>query len=446
MTATESEQNIIQMMDPALRQGSGVRLGTLIMIRWMAVAGQMLSLLTVHYILGFDIRPELTFTVVFISGMMNLWFSLREDLNTRLTDKQSTWHMVFDLLHLSTLLFLTGGLSNPFIVLMLAPSSVSASILSPRSTKVLIAISVVLVTALAYTPFPLPWKGQAPEVDMILKAGIWISLCFTLIFLAMYMARVSKEGRDRANALAATQAALEQEQRLAALGTLAAAAAHELGTPLGTILLVAKELQNHCQDKDEQTKLDIDLIIDQTTRCREILAEISQKRKAGDAEHFTYLGIEAILREAGHPHEMRGVKVKYTSEGPDHLIIRRTPEQIHAFRTIVENATGFASHEVHVHASWDEDQLQVYVEDDGPGFDPQVIKRLGEPYVTTRQPTPGKDGGLGLGLFISKTLLERTGAKMSFKTASIGGARVELNWPRSALIEEPAFSDEEEFV
>ncbi len=444
MASTATNRDIFETIDPASAHRGGVRLGTLVMIRWMAVLGQMLALLTVHYGLGFDIHPEYTFTVVFLSGMMNLWLSLREDTNTRLTNKQSTLQMVFDLFHLATLLFLTGGLANPFTVLMLAPSSVSASILGQKSTKLLIFVSIALITALAFTPFELPWGGTPPEVHTILKIGIWISLCFTLVFLAVYMARVGSEGRDRARALAATRAALEHEQRMAELGTLAAAAAHELGTPLGTILLVAKELEAQWQDKDEQSKLDLELIIDQTSRCRDILAEISQKRRAGDADHFTYLGIEAILREAGAPHEKRGVQVNYSSEGTPDLILKRTPEQIHAFRTIIENAAGFAETQVNIHAQWDENHLQVYVEDDGPGFDVLIIKRLGEPYVTTRQPTPGKDGGLGLGLFISKTLLERTGATINFKEANLGGARVELNWPRSVLLEEPAFSDEEE--
>jgi two-component system sensor histidine kinase RegB len=253
------------------------------------------------------------------------------------------------------------------------------------------------------------------------------------------MARVGREGRERARALAATQAALEQEQRLAALGTLAAAAAHELGTPLGTILLAAKELADSWEG-DEHTQADLNLIVEQTTRCRNILAELRQKRTAGDSNHFTYMNPEALLREAGAPHEQRGISVRYQSTGENTVNIRRTPELIHAFRNIIENAVGFARDAVNISVIWSSDALNIVIRDDGPGFDPQIIKRLGEPYVTTRQPTPGKDGGLGLGLFIAKTLLVRSGADVQFEQNSPSGALINIHWDRSRLVTDPVTS------
>lgn len=440
MAYSSKENHDLILVDPAIPHGGGVRLGTLVLIRWMAVCGQMLALLTVHYVFNFDVQPLLTIPAVLASALLNLWFSLRVDTNTRLTDAQSAAHLTFDLLHLATLLFLTGGLANPFSVLMLAPSSVSASILGRRSTKFLILTSIGLVTCLAFTPFPLPWDGPPPEVNRIVLLGVWISLCFTLIFLALYMARVGREGRERARALSATRAALEQEQRLAELGTLAAAAAHELGTPLGTILLVSKELLKSW-DGSEAGRTDLELIVDQTSRCRDILAELSAKKRASGGDHFTYLEIEAVLREAAGPHEDRGARIRYDRIGDTQLTIRRTPEQIHAFRNIIENATGFADKQVKITTQATDDYLHVIIEDDGPGFDASIVKRLGEPYVTTRQPTPGQDGGMGLGLFIAKTLLERTGAEVKFSTGTMGGACIKMLWPRNALNEQP--SDDE---
>lgn len=436
MTLIDDNNELI-LIDPEQQHGGGVRLGTLVLIRWLAVIGQLIALLTVHHILEFDVRPEITLPVVLISSALNLWFSLRADRNTRLTESQSAAHLTFDLIHLTALLFFTGGLANPFAVLMLAPVSVSASILGRTSTKFLLAMSLSLVTALAFTPYGLPWSGEPPKVEPLVLLSIWISLCFTLIFLTLYMARVGREGRERARALAATQAALEQEQRLAALGTLAAAAAHELGTPLGTILLAAKELATHWEG-DEHTKADLDLIVEQTTRCRDILAELRQNRTAGDSDHFTYMRPEALLHEAGAPHESRGVQVDYNSIGADPVNIRRTPELIHALRNVIENAVGFAARKVSINVVWSEDALDVGIRDDGPGFDTQILKRLGEPYVTTRQPTPGKDGGLGLGLFIAKTLLERSGAQVSFSNSTPRGASVKIHWPRTRLITEPS--------
>ena len=420
------------IIDPSLSYGGGVRFGTLILIRWLAVAGQLAALLIVEHFLGFDANLTLTLPTVLASALLNLWFSLRVDTNTRLSEKQSAAHLTFDLVHLSLLLFFTGGLANPFAVLMLAPATVSATILGRRSTKILLAISLSLVTALAFTPFPLPWHGPAPEINRLILLSIWISLCFTLIFLTLYMARIGREGRERAQALAATRTALEQEQRLTALGTLAAAAAHELGTPLGTILLASTELLETWQG-DKGTRADLALIVEQTTRCRDILSDLSQTRTAGASDHLNFMSVEAILREACGPHEKRGIAIFYNTEGAGSEPIRRTPELIHAFRNIAENAVGFAHSHVNISIVWGKNDLLVSIEDDGPGFDAQIIKRVGEPYVTTRQQTPGKDGGLGLGVFIAKTLLERSGATMTFSNMQPHGAKVTLSWDRAEL-------------
>lgn len=424
------------VLSPELAHSGGVRLGTLVLIRWMAVAGQLLALGVVQFGLSFDVRPELTVPIVLASAVLNLWFTLKGDMNTPLGERQSSAHLAFDLIHLSILLFATGGLSNPFAVLLLAPVCVSASILSQSSTKFLIALSLVLVTALAFTPLPLPWQGTPPTLPATLQAGVWISLCFTLVFLALYMARVGHEGRSRARALAATQIALEREQRLSALGTLAAAAAHELGTPLGTIMLASKEMLDHW-DGDEEGRVDLELIVSETARCRDILSELRKHRQAGDDQHFVAVELEALLREAAAPHENRGVQINYLAAGDSVLKVRRAPDMVHAIRNMVENATGYARKQVQISAGWDENVISLSISDDGPGFDPQIIKRLGEPYVTTRQPTPGKDGGLGLGLFIAKTLLERSGADVTFENAPTGGAQILIEWPRSALEETP---------
>lgn len=422
------------LIDPDLPHGGGVRLGTLVLIRWLAVAGQLLALAIVEWGLSFDAQAEITVPIVLLSALLNTWFSFRADANTRLSDKQSAAHLAFDLCHLFALLFATGGLTNPFSVLLLAPASVSASILGQRSTKFLIALSLVLVTGLAFTPFPLPWRGESLVFPALLEAGIWVSLCFTMIFLALYMSRVGHEGRNRARALAATQIALEREQRLAALGTLAAAAAHELGTPLGTIMLASRELLDHWEG-DETSRIDLELIVAEATRCREILNELRLSQRTGDTNHFAAADLSAILHEAAAPHESRrGVILDYDLPENQQLTVTRTPDLIHAVRNIVENAVGFARAKVTISAKINEEEISVTISDDGPGFDPQVVKRLGEPYVTTRQPTPGKDGGLGLGLFIAKTLLERAGASLSFTNRRLGGAVVHITWPRLALV------------
>ncbi len=438
MTKQPEKTPIASLGDPELPQGGGVRLGTLVLIRWMAVGGQLLALLFVHYVLNFEVYPHLTMPVVLSSALLNLWLSLKFNSNTRLNNFQAALLLAFDLMHLASLLFITGGLANPFSVLMLAPTTVSASILGRLSTKLLLLLSLALVTALAFTPFPLPWDGEPPFVHPLLEAGLWVSLCFALIFIALYVARVGRDSRHRARALAATQAALEQEQRLAALGTLAAAAAHELGTPLGTILLAAKDRLEimKAESEDTEAQADLELIVSETTRCRDILAEIGRDKSAGKKEHFNFMSVEALLREASDPHADRKTEIDFDVSGEGPLVIRHMPEIIHAVRNIVENAVGFAKSNVLISAYWNNRKLSITIEDNGPGFDPQVIKKLGEPYITTRNPAPGHDGGLGLGLFIAKTLLERTGASIRFDQSSLGGAKVIMEWKRGTLIED----------
>ena len=421
------QQNGFRDIYPEFGSEGGVRLGTLVTIRWMGFAGQLFALAIVDIGLGFDVKAEITLPLVLTLGLVNLWFALRSDTNARLQDSQTSSHLAFDLMHLTGLLFFTGGLSNPFSVLMLVPTSVSATMLPRKHTYILIALAILLVSLLTVTPYPLPWNGTPPVVPALFKVALWISLCFSMVFLAVYMARVGRESRVRARALVATQFVLEQEQKLAALGTLAAAAAHELGTPMGTIMLVAKELVD-TWDGDEVTRADLELILSEITRCRDILSELREHKKAGSDQHFVTMSVEAVLREAAEPHEKRGVAIRFNIDPSAEFDIPRTPETIHSVRSIIENAVGYARRKVTVTAQAENDALTVIVDDDGPGFDPQIMRSLGEPYVTTRRPKAGRDGGLGLGLFIAKSLLERTGAILTFDTAPGGGARTEIKW------------------
>lgn len=415
---------------PDFGSEGGVRLGTLVAIRWMGIGGQLFALALVSFVLGFDVKAEITIPLVLASALLNLWFALRSDTNVRLRNSQTSAHLAFDLIHLAALLFVTGGLANPFSVLMLVPTTVSATMLARRHTYGLITLTIVLVTIIAFTPFSLPWKGTPPVVGPLFLTALWISLCFTIVFLAVYMARVGRESRTRARALVATQFALEQEQKLAALGALAAAAAHELGTPMGTIMLAAKDLLRSWQGDDE-SRADLELILSEVTRCRNILSELREQKKAGTDDHFVTMPIAAVLHEAAAPHEKRGIKVDFQIDPSADFEITRAPEIIHSVRSIVENAVGFARNTVMVTAAVSEDgALSVTIDDDGPGFDPQIVRHLGEPYVTTRRPRAGRDGGLGLGLFIAKSLLERMGATLSFDKAPGGGARTRILWPQ----------------
>lgn len=431
------EQTEFEAIYPDIGSEGGVRLGTLITIRWMGFGGQLFALGLVAFGLGFDVQAHITVPLVLGLGLLNVWFALRSDTNVRLRDNQTSAHLAFDLMHLAALLFFTGGLANPFSVLMLVPTTVSATMLARRHTYGLIALTIALVTAIAFTPYPLPWSGDPPAVAPLFMGALWVSLCFTIVFLAVYMARVGRESRMRARALVATQFALEQEQKLAALGALAAAAAHELGTPMGTIMLAAKDLLDQWEG-DDDARADLELILSEVTRCRDILSELREHKKAGSDQHFVTTSVAAVLREAAAPHDQRGVALDFIVDPSADFEVSRTPEIIHSVRSIVENAVGFARRKVTVTARSEGQDLHITVDDDGPGYDPQIIRSLGEPYVTTRRPKPGRDGGLGLGLFIAKTLLERMDATLTFSRAPAGGARATIVWPHAGNTATPA--------
>jgi len=414
-----------------LTEENAVKRSTLVTIRWFAVAGQTITVLALKYGMQFNIELSYTLPIILVSVAFNLNLSLKSHFHTRLSEAQALKHLLYDQASLGALLFMTGGLSNPFVILLLVPSSVSASILNRKRTYFFLTISLLISLILAFSPVPLPWEGMPPNFDKVLLLGAWVALTVSTIFMTLYMARVAREVRVRDRALAATQQALANEQKLAALGALAAATAHELGTPLGSILLIARERLNKSH-KGSVEHQDLSDLVHETERCRDILSRIS-RQDTGDEEHLKWQPMEAICREAAAPHEDRGIKVIYRSSDEQQPLIERRPELIQALRNIIENAVGYAEDNVTVEITVGENDLDVTVVDDGPGFTPEILKRIGEPYLTSRKPKPGKDGGMGLGVFIAKTLVERTGGAINFSTLKQGGAGVTLKWPRKLV-------------
>src|SRR5690606_16048046 len=302
--------------------------------------------------------------------------------------------------------------------------------------------------ALFLWSLPLPWsEGTTLSLPPLYKVGMGLAVGVGVIFTAGYAWRVAEDADRLALALAATQQVLEREQRLAALGGLAAAAAHELGTPLATMQVVAKEMLRAAGRKtgDPAVAEDARLLIQQADRCREILKRLSQRPEDGDAI-YAEVGLKALLEEVVQPHRGIDLDMDCHIEGVDESEapqVRRLPEIVHGLSAIVENAADFAAERVEVIARVDARHVEVTVADDGPGFAPDILARLGEPYVTSRplgrarkggkgEKTPGAGvgGGMGLGFFIARTHLERTGARVSAGAGPQGGARVSVRWPR----------------
>lgn len=445
-----SKGNIIDT-DASPVLSARVRLKTLVYIRWVAVAGQFVTLMAVHFLLGFHFDLITALIAVGLSALLNLYLQYRYRAAKQLSDREASLQLAYDLTQLSALLYLTGGVQNPFSVLLLVPVTISATMLSRRATLRLLSLGLFLSFALVQWHAPLPWSQAPLNFAPLYLWGIWIGLSVSMIFLALYAARVSEEARQRADALTATQAALAREHQLSALGALAAAAAHELGTPLGSIMLLAKELTDD-PDVSEPLAEELKLIHGEATRCRAILERLARSHADGDSDHFANLPLEAIVRQAGEPYQHRGKKILIESawnqeggEAGGSPIVPNRAEIRQGLGNFIENAVRFASDKVYLRLSSDNGSVEIEVSDDGPGFDAAIINELGEPYVfaarSHKEPSQeegdsGEDagGGLGLGIFIAKTLIEQTGGRVTFTNNKPGGACVHITWDRETLI------------
>ncbi len=414
-----------------------LRLATLVGLRWLAVVGQGIGVLFVAWGLGYPLPLVQCLSLIALSVVLNLVLILRFGASDRPSATVSTVQLGYDLMQLGGLLSLTGGLENPFSLLLLAPVSVSATTLPQRSTFILAALAILIATIIGVFHMPLPWDpDEKITFARVYVIGIWVSLVCGVVFIAAYTNRVAHEARQLADALSATELALSRHEQLTALDGLAAAAAHELGTPLSTIALAAKEMKADIPPGPLAD--DVDLIIAQSARCRAILAKLRSLSSGEAGDPFAAVPVGELLEEVAKPLEGGGKSIFI--EVPETLgepVFKRNVGLLYGLGNLIENATQFAKSKVTVEASWDRGSVGVLVTDDGPGFPDDMIARLGEPYLTTRArntaPEGDAPGGLGLGIFIAKTLLERTGATMSFENAEQGGARVRILWPRRAI-------------
>lgn len=410
----------------------------LVLIRWVAVIGQAMTLLVVHYGFGFDLPIKSTLAVVAASAVLNLAASLSRRSATRLGDREAALYLAYDTLQLGMLLLLTGGLQNPFAILMLAPVTVSATVLSRSSVIGLCLLTVTAISILAVLHLPLPARGDMMlALQPLYVLGIWTGLVCSALFITSYTWSVAEEARRMRDAFAATQLALAREQRISAVGSLAAAAAHQLGSPLATIAVVAKELVRDLPP-DSPYAADADLLLSQSARCRDILADLTRQRDGEQGSPFARLPFSMQVQAAGEPHTTAGIAITHeTAAGRDahgnpveEPLVPRSPEIMHGLGNLIQNAAQFARHEVVVTSSWSEDTVAVDIVDDGPGFPQQVLARIGEPYISGRS---NLEEHMGLGIFIAESLLERTGAQVSFDNLPDGGAHVVVEWRRARL-------------
>jgi two-component system sensor histidine kinase RegB len=411
-----------------------VRLKTLIALRWFAVIGQAITVLTVQYGLEFELPLAACLSVIALSAWLNVAMRMHYGNVQRLEPGPVAWLLAYDIAQLTVLMVLTGGLENPFAFFVLAPVSVAAISLPLRYTLPLGLFAVATSTLIAFFYWPLPWSTTETLVQPPLYiVATWVANLVAIIFIGAYAWQVAEESRLMADALTATELVLAREQHLSQLDGLAAAAAHELGTPLSTIAVVAKELQ-HALGPDSPHAPDVKLLREQAQRCRDILGKLSAL-PSGWAP-FEQVRLSALIEEVAAPHRNFGIAIDVVLP-PDRTgepVVPRSPAILYGLGNLTENAVDFAAERVEIAVRWSEQDVAVTISDDGPGFPPEILSRIGEPYVTSRRRPPGdsEESGLGLGFFIAKTLLERSGALLAFlnRPAPEQGAVVRVRWAR----------------
>lgn len=422
---------------PGVTRRNRLRLRTLILIRWIAVMGQTVTILVVYLGLGFDLPLPICLAVILTLALSNLYLSLRRASGSRLDDRTAALLLGFDVVQLALLLYVTGGLQNPFAILIIAPVMVSATILSRAATIGLTLLALVSISVLAVLRTTLPWSPGPLELPPVYVLGIWTALAVASVFISTYVWSVAEEARRMSDALAATHTLLARQQQLSALGGLAAAAAHELGSPLATIAVVAKELSREIPP-DSPLAEDVDLLLSQSARCRDILAGIARTPEKRSAEPFDRLPLSQLVEAAAEAHMGGQVEIDIIIEDDvvgEEPMLGRSPEILSGLGTLIQNAAQFAASTVTVTLRWDERDVVVGVQDDGPGFPPAVLAAIGEPFISTRA---SDSGHMGLGIFIAQTLLARLGAELFFANLEGGGAEVVIRWPRAILERENA--------
>jgi two-component system sensor histidine kinase RegB len=418
-----------------------VRIDTLVRLRWIAVFGQLAAVLVVHD--GFDFEFEFwrCLLVIALYAVLNIALRVRFRANQRLQPRLATWLLAVDIAEIALLLYLTGGLQNPFAYLVIGPVLISATSLPPRQTLVLAGFAIGCATALVFVHYPLPWPGEDLVLPQFYMIGVWLTILLSIGYISVYARQITQESRKLTAALTATELVLTREQYLTQLDGLAAAAAHELGTPLSTILVVAKELERSIEPSSPHAE-DIRLLREQAQRCRVILGKLTELPAPG--EPFEIMKLSALIEDVVAPHRGIGIKIDVVVpyQDPTEPVGARNPAILYGLGNLVENAVDFARERVEVAASWDEETVTVVISDDGPGFPPEIMGRMGEPYVTGRRPRrqdEDESPGLGLGFFIAKTLLERSGATLTLQNRTFPqrGAIVRLRWPRSEFEQRP---------
>mgnify|MGYP001471787175 CR=1 FL=1 len=415
-----------------LRENLHLDKKTLVILRWIAIFGQFTAVNLEYFYLKLEFSINFAYLVIFFGLITNLFLQFKIK-SVQIRDFNASVFLAYDLFQLSILLYLTGGISNPFSILIIIPTIVSSTFLSMGTTLILGIITLICLFLLTIYHQPFPGiHGNSFTFPKLYLTGFFISIVIGLVFLSYFGIRFSGETKRRSEAINKLQQVIAKEYELESLGAQAAAAAHSLGTPLATINIVASELKKDLGKNSQFTK-DIDLLISQTKRCSEILKRISKKQIEED-KFFSQIKFEDLLTEIVNSFKETSYK-KITlilSRDKNKINIKRTPEIVYGLRNFIGNAVKFSKTEVKIILESDNNKVRVLIKDDGPGYPEDIIDLIGEPYIRTKSREIVNKSGLGLGTFLGKQLLERKGAKLSFLNDR--GAQAEVFWETKDLV------------
>jgi two-component system sensor histidine kinase RegB len=431
------------LIDDGLLAHGRINLDVIVKLRWLTLSGELAALIFIGLVMRWHAPYLACLFVIVMSGVFNGLISVSNTALGPARDGQLMVQLGFNILQVSALLELTGGVANPFCLMLIAPVTLAAALMERRNALILGGLAAICAALMTFWALPLPWPSDHPPLPpLAYRLAALVAIVSGLIITAGYAWRAAAETKRMELALNITRKVLAREQRLSALGGLAAAAAHELGTPLATISVVAKEMVR--ETPPGPTRDDAELLVSQAERCREILTRLTEEPDTTDDAVHARMTLLQFLNEVIARHLDTPIRVEAGVAGPPGARppeIRRMPEVLHAMTSLVENAVDFARSEVLVSIRFDDRTIAVEVRDDGPGFSPEVLTQLGQPYITSR---PGGEGsrsghiGMGLGFFIAKTLLERTGAVVQHFNGRRGGAVIAARWPRKVVEAPPA--------
>ncbi len=418
-----------------LRENLNLDKKTLIYLRWIAIIGQFLAITLVHFYLDLNLPIKFAYSILIFGLITNLYLQFKIK-TTLLKDFHAATYLFYDLLQLSSLLYLTGGIYNPFSILIIIPTIVSSTFLSMGTTIILGIFTLFFLFMLTIFHYPLPGiHDEISSFPSLYLTGYLIAIIIGLVFLSYFGIRFSGESKRRSEAVSKLQQVIAKEYELESLGGQAAAAAHSLGTPLATISVVATELKKELGNNKEFSK-DIDLLVSQSKRCGEILKKIS-KKQIKDDKFLSKTNLEDLLNEILESFKETSSKeiILVTKDNKSNFNFQRTPELIYGLRNFIGNSVKFSKSRVEIILISDDKTIQIKINDDGPGFPKDVIEIIGEPYIRSKSNQVSSNSGTGLGTFLGKTLLERKSARLSFsKDNNLGGASVKIIWNCKDLI------------